>query len=325
MTLIVPCRNATPGKIATVADEEPLLLLSPPLPYPALPAEIRSRPSICTRRPDHRGPPAGRVVRSGFGPGRQLDELNECLGVFLDLGRALVLVALAVVASSIRIAKEYERGVVFRLGRMIPLKGPGLFLIVPFGIDRVRMVDLRVITLEVPPQEVLTSDNVTVKVNAVIFFQVMDAQSAIIRVYNFAEATSQIAQTTLRAVLGQSSLDELLGMRDKINATLQSIIDRHTESWGIKVRTVELKDVQLPARRRALVGFHAHRVAGAHEAHIWIRCAWLSEVLTQDDPPCHPHRTRPRATHLGSADFFRGIGRLWLSDYVHYPLWVGNS
>jgi len=158
---------------------------------------------------------------------------------------ALVLVALSVLASSIRIAKEYERGVVFRLGRMIPLKGPGIFFVFPFGIDRVRMVDLRVVTLEVPPQEVITSDNVTVKVNAVIFFQVMDAQSAIIRVYNFAEATSQIAQTTLRAVLGQSSLDELLGSRDKINARLQSIIDGQTEPWGIKVGTVELKDAQL--------------------------------------------------------------------------------
>jgi regulator of protease activity HflC (stomatin/prohibitin superfamily) len=147
--------------------------------------------------------------------------------------------------SSFRIAKEYERGVVFRLGRMIPLKGPGLFLIIPFGIDRVRMVDLRVVTLEVPPQEVITSDNVTVKVNAVIFFQVVDAQSAIIRVLNFGEATSQIAQTTLRAVLGQSSLDELLGQRDKINSKLQAIIDRQTEPWGVKVGTVEIKDAQL--------------------------------------------------------------------------------
>jgi regulator of protease activity HflC (stomatin/prohibitin superfamily) len=158
---------------------------------------------------------------------------------------ALAMVGLTVIASTIRIAKEYERAVVFRLGRMIPLRGPGLFLIFPFGIDRVSMVDLRVITLEVPPQEVITSDNVTVKVSAVIFFQVVDAQSAIIRVFNFAEATSQIAQTTLRAVLGQSSLDELLGSRDKINARLQSIIDGQTEPWGIKVGTVELKDAQL--------------------------------------------------------------------------------
>ncbi len=158
---------------------------------------------------------------------------------------ALVLMGLSVLASCLRIAREYERAVVFRLGRMIPLKGPGLFPIYPLGIDRVTMVDLRVVTLEVPPQEVITSDNVTVKVSAVIFFQVMDAQSAIIRVLNYAEATSQIAQTTLRAVLGQSSLDELLGSRDKINAKLQSIIDGQTEPWGIKVSTVELKDAQL--------------------------------------------------------------------------------
>src|SRR5580700_211508 len=158
---------------------------------------------------------------------------------------AVFMAVLAVAASAIRIAKEYERGVVFRLGRLIPLRGPGLFFIIPFGIDRVRMVDLRVITLEVPQQEVITSDNVTVKVNAVIFFQVMDPKAAIVRVYNFMEATSQIAQTTLRAVLGQSSLDELLGARDKINDKLRAIIDRQTEPWGIKVGTVELKDAQL--------------------------------------------------------------------------------
>jgi regulator of protease activity HflC (stomatin/prohibitin superfamily) len=155
------------------------------------------------------------------------------------------LVLALVAASTIKIAREYERGVVFRLGRLLPLRGPGLFLIIPFGIDRVRMVDLRVITLEVPQQEVITSDNVTVKVNAVIFFQVIDPQAAIVRVYNFMEATSQIAQTTLRAVLGQSSLDELLGARDKINEKLQAIIDRQTEPWGVKVGTVELKDAQL--------------------------------------------------------------------------------
>ena len=155
------------------------------------------------------------------------------------------LVALSVATSTIKIAKEYERGVVFRLGRLMSLRGPGLFFIFPFGIDHVRKVDLRVVTLEVPQQEVITSDNVTVKVNAVIFFQVTDAQAAIVRVYNFMEATSQIAQTTLRAVLGQSSLDELLGSRDKINGRLQSIIDGQTEPWGIKVVAVELKDAQL--------------------------------------------------------------------------------
>jgi regulator of protease activity HflC (stomatin/prohibitin superfamily) len=163
------------------------------------------------------------------------------IGVVLIVALCAVIIA----ASTIKIAREYERGVVFRLGRLIGLKGPGLFWIFPFGIDHVRKVDLRVITLEVPQQEVITSDNVTVKVNAVIFFQVMDAQAAIIRVYNYMEATSQIAQTTLRAVLGQSSLDELLGSRDKINERLQTIIDRQTEPWGIKVGTVELKDAQL--------------------------------------------------------------------------------
>ncbi len=163
------------------------------------------------------------------------------------------LVVLVVAASTVRIAKEYERGVVFRLGRLVELRGPGLFLILPFGIDRLTKVDLRVITLEVPPQEVITSDNVTVKVNAVIFFQVLDARAAITRVFNFVMATSQIAQTTLRAVLGQSSLDELLSSRDKINQTLQAIIDQQTEPWGIKVSAVEVKDAELaPTMVRAL-------------------------------------------------------------------------
>jgi regulator of protease activity HflC (stomatin/prohibitin superfamily) len=152
---------------------------------------------------------------------------------------------LVTLTSTIRIAKEYERGVVFRLGRLMSLRGPGLFFMIPYGVDRASIIDLRVITLEVPQQEVITSDNVTVKVNAVIFFQVVDPQAAVIRVFNFMEATSQIAQTTLRAVLGQSSLDELLGARDKINEKLQGIIDRQTEPWGIKVVAVELKDAQL--------------------------------------------------------------------------------
>jgi regulator of protease activity HflC (stomatin/prohibitin superfamily) len=163
------------------------------------------------------------------------------------------LLLLVLVFSSIRIAAEYQRGVVFRLGRLIDLKGPGLFLIFPFGIDRLTKVDLRVITLEVPPQEVITSDNVTVKVNAVIFFQVLDPRAAITRVYNFGQATSQIAQTTLRAVLGQSSLDELLSSRDVINQKLQTIIDSQTEPWGIKVSAVEVKDAELaPTMVRAL-------------------------------------------------------------------------
>jgi regulator of protease activity HflC (stomatin/prohibitin superfamily) len=167
------------------------------------------------------------------------------IGPLIVIG-VIVLLALIVVFSSLRIANEYERGVVFRLGRLIPLKGPGLFFIIPFGVDRLVKIDLRTITLEVPPQEIITSDNVTAKVNAVIYFQVVDAQRAVVQVLNFINATSQIAQTTLRATLGQSTLDELLGEREKINLTLQKIIDETTEPWGVKVAVVEIKDVELP-------------------------------------------------------------------------------
>src|SRR5919108_2387464 len=163
------------------------------------------------------------------------------------IAAGVVLLILVVIAfNSIKIAREYERGVVFRLGRLIDLKGPGLYLILPFGIDRPMKIDLRVITLEVPPQEVITNDNVTVKVNAVVFFQVVDARSAVTRVFNYRLATSQIAQTTLRAVLGQHSLDDLLAKRESINQDLQQIIDQQTEPWGIKVSAVEVKDVELP-------------------------------------------------------------------------------
>lgn len=165
----------------------------------------------------------------------------------------LLILVLVLAWSSIRVAREYERGVVFRLGRLIDPKGPGLFLILPFGVDRLTKVDLRVVTLEVPPQEVITLDNVTVKVNAVIFFQVVDARAAITRVASFANATSLMAQTTLRSVLGQSSLDELLSGREKINQQLRLIMDEHTEPWGIKVSNVEVKDVELPmGMQRAL-------------------------------------------------------------------------
>ena len=163
--------------------------------------------------------------------------------IFVAVILVIVLIALF---SSLRIAAEYERGVVFRLGRLIGLKGPGLFFIIPFGVDRLVKIDLRVITLEVPPQEIITKDNVTAKVNAVIYFQVVDARRAVVQVLNYINASSQIAQTTLRAVLGQSSLDELLAERDRINQNLQKIIDEQTEPWGIKVSTVEIKDVELP-------------------------------------------------------------------------------
>ena len=147
--------------------------------------------------------------------------------------------------SSLRIANEYERGVVFRLGRLIALRGPGLFFIIPFGVDRLVKIDLRVITLEVPPQEVITNDNVTAKVNAVIYSRVVDPKLAIIEVSNYVYATSQLAQTTLRSVLGEVDLDTLLSQREKLNVRLQSILDQHTATWGVKVSMVEVKQVDL--------------------------------------------------------------------------------
>src|SRR5881409_953214 len=149
--------------------------------------------------------------------------------------------------SAIRVAREYERGVVFRLGRLLdPPKGPGLFILIPV-VDRMVRVDLRTITLNIPPQEVITKDNVPVRVNAVAYFRIVDPKAAIVQIENFMVATSQIAQTTLRAVLGQHVLDQLLSERDKINALLQGIIDEATSPWGIKVTIVEVKDVEIPS------------------------------------------------------------------------------
>jgi regulator of protease activity HflC (stomatin/prohibitin superfamily) len=149
-------------------------------------------------------------------------------------------------SSAIKVAREYERGVVFRLGRLLdPPKGPGLFLLIPI-IDRMVKVDLRTITLNVPPQEVITKDNVPARVNAVAYFRIVEPKAAIVQVENFMVATSQIAQTTLRSVLGQHLLDELLSERDKINSILQQIIDEATAPWGIKVSIVEVKDVEIP-------------------------------------------------------------------------------
>ena len=153
--------------------------------------------------------------------------------------------ALIILSNAIRILKEYERGVVFRLGRLIGAKGPGIILLIPL-VDRMTRVDLRTITFDVPPQDGITRDNVSVKVNAVVYFRVMDPNKAIVAVANFFEATSQIAQTTLRSVLGQVELDELLSNREKINQELQKIIDHQTEPWGIKVSVVEVKNVDLP-------------------------------------------------------------------------------
>jgi regulator of protease activity HflC (stomatin/prohibitin superfamily) len=149
--------------------------------------------------------------------------------------------------SAIKVAREYERGIVFRLGRLLPQpKGPGLFILIPI-VDRMVKVDLRTITLNIPPQEVITKDNVPARVNAVAYFRIVEPKNAIVQVENFMVATSQIAQTTLRAVLGQHVLDELLSERDKINTILQGIIDEATSPWGIKVSIVEVKDVEIPS------------------------------------------------------------------------------
>ncbi len=147
--------------------------------------------------------------------------------------------------SAIKVLREYERGVIFRLGRIIKTKGPGLILLIP-GIDKMVKVSLRLVVMDVPPQDVITRDNVSVKVNAVIYFRVMDPTKATIEVENFLFATSQLAQTTLRSVCGQVELDELLAERDKINARLQTILDSHTDPWGIKVSNVEVKHIDLP-------------------------------------------------------------------------------
>jgi len=156
----------------------------------------------------------------------------------------LVLIVLFL-ASAIRVLAEYERGVIFRLGRIIGAKGPGLIILIPV-IDRMVKISLRLIALDVPPQDVITRDNVSVKVNAVIYFRVMEPVKAVIEVENYLYATSQLAQTTLRSVCGEAELDELLSEREKINMKLQDILDKHTDPWGIKVTTVEIKHIDLP-------------------------------------------------------------------------------
>src|SRR6201999_1455735 len=154
-------------------------------------------------------------------------------------------IAIALSAASVRVLREYERAVVFRLGRLIDQKGPGLVLLVP-AIDRMVRVSLRTVTLNVPPQDVITRDNVPVRVDAVVYFRVVDPNCAVVQVESFLKATSQIAQTTLRSVLGRADLDALLSERDKLNEELQKIIDEQTEPWGVKVTTVEIKDVGIP-------------------------------------------------------------------------------
>ncbi|HEX9114668.1 MAG TPA: slipin family protein [Anaerolineae bacterium] len=166
------------------------------------------------------------------------------LGDLLTIG-IIILALLTLISSAVKIVQEYERGVIFRLGRLVGAKGPGIFFIIPM-VDRMVRVDLRTVTLDIPAQEAITKDNVTVKVNAVAYFKVMDPSRAIVQIEDYRRATWQIAQTSLRSVLGQSDLDELLIHREEINLKLQHIIDEQTEPWGIKVSIVEVKDVELP-------------------------------------------------------------------------------
>jgi regulator of protease activity HflC (stomatin/prohibitin superfamily) len=168
----------------------------------------------------------------------------------------LIVFILIVAASAIKILREYERGVIFRLGRLIGAKGPGIIFIIP-GVDKLLKISLRLVTLDIPPQDVITHDNISIKVNAVVYFRVIDPNKAVVEVENYLYATSQLAQTTLRSVVGQADLDELLSQRDKINLKLQDILDKHTEPWGIKVSLVETKQVDLPENMQRAIARQA--------------------------------------------------------------------
>ena len=168
----------------------------------------------------------------------------------------IVLVVVILLSMAIKIVPEYERGVLFRLGRLVGQRGPGLFIIIPFA-DRMLKADLRVVTMDVPSQEVITKDNVTVRVNAVVYFRVVNPQDSVVKVLDHIRATSQISQTTLRNVLGQSELDELLTQREMLNQRLTQIIDEHTDPWGVKVSTVEIKEVELPDQMKRMMSAQA--------------------------------------------------------------------
>jgi len=168
----------------------------------------------------------------------------------------LIIVILLFIASGIKIVREYERGVIFRLGRLVGARGPGLFFVIPI-IETMVKVDLRTITYDVPTQEVITKDNVTVRVNAVVYYRVVDPEKAVTEVMDYKYATAQIAQTTLRSVIGQAELDELLSEREKLNVKLQKIIDEATNPWGVKVTAVEIKDVELPEEMKRIMAMQA--------------------------------------------------------------------
>jgi regulator of protease activity HflC (stomatin/prohibitin superfamily) len=190
---------------------------------------------------------------------------------------AIVLLLVFFALSAIRVVQQYERGVIFVLGRLIGAKGPGLFLVPPF-ISRMMKVDLRIVTLTVPPQEVITRDNVTIKVTAVVYFKVVDPIAAVVNVVNFNQATSQIGQTTLRNILGQSELDELLAERKKINRDLQVIIDEQTEQWGVKVTAVEIKDVELPMSMQRAMAKQAEAEREKRAKVIHAQGEWLAST-----------------------------------------------
>ena len=211
----------------------------------------------------------------------------------LGLGIPTVFIIVLIVfflASAIKILNEYERGVIFRLGRVLGApKGPGLIILIPV-IDRMTKVSLRTVVLDIPPQDVITRDNVTIKVNAVVYFRVMDPQKAILDVENYLYATSQLAQTTLRSVLGQAELDDLLSHREQLNEKLQEILDTHTESWGIKVSNVEVKNVDLPQEMQRAIARQAEaererraKIIGAEgEFQASAKLAEASDVLSRN-------------------------------------------
>jgi regulator of protease activity HflC (stomatin/prohibitin superfamily) len=211
----------------------------------------------------------------------------------LGLGIPTLFIIILVVfffASAIRILNEYERGVIFRLGRVLGApKGPGLIILIPI-IDRMTKVSLRTVVLDIPPQDVITRDNVTIKVNAVVYFRVMDPQKAILDVENYLYATSQLAQTTLRSVLGQAELDDLLAHREQLNEKLQEILDTHTESWGIKVSNVEVKNVDLPQEMQRAIARQAEaererraKIIGAEgEFQASAKLADASDILSRN-------------------------------------------
>lgn len=213
----------------------------------------------------------------------------DLIGVLFNWAVIIVLIAL-LLSSAIKILPEYERGVLFRLGRLVAVKGPGLVFIIPF-IDRIIRVSLRIVVVDVPPQEVITRDNVTCTVNAVLYYRVVNADKAIVNVERFHDATNQLAQTTLRSVVGTADLDELLAEREKLNQTIQEIVDQATDPWGIKVSAVEIKDVVLPVEMQKAIARQAQAERDRRAAIIQAegeqqaaeRLAQASQILSAQD------------------------------------------